>query len=92
MQILEIWFERVIGTPFELELGRHPVGFEYEKREATTYLRRTAKPWVVYTFRFFDDINEDIVSIAEAIEHRYHKDIRVYRMRFNTVAAPSISD
>lgn len=92
---LEIWFDRALGTPFELELNRLPTTIEYERREATTFKRRTATPWLVYVFRHLptgpDDV-VDIIEIANRVEERYKKAVRIYQSAINTGAVPSVSD
>ena len=92
---LEIWFDRALGTPFELELNRMPATIEYERRDATTYKRRTATPWLVYAFRHV--ISEadiaTIIEIANRVEERYKKRVRIYpSVHLNTDAAQPTSD
>ena len=89
---LEIWFDRALGTPFELELSRQPQTYEFERREATTFKRRTATPWLVYIFRDCDGVPTEVINIAEAVEERYRKPVRIYPMILNTAPAQSTSD
>lgn len=73
----EIWLPNGLGGAFEEQLMKLPEAYEYERRDAITYKRRTMSSWIVYAFELDIELDaEPIIAVAEKVQQRYQKEVR----------------
>lgn len=87
---LVIWLDRSLGSAFESKLYAAGIpDLEFERREATTYVKRQQIPWLTYHFYLEDhDLAKDLMLIAKEVNDRYQKEVRFYEYAFQVHKNP----
>lgn len=80
---MEIWIPNGLGGAFDDQLQRLPKAFEYERRDAVTYHRRTVDSWIVYSFEpTTTGETQQLMAVAEKVRDRYQKEVRYKEIQF----------
>lgn len=82
-KLLEIWIPNGLGGAFDDQLMKLPKAFEYERRDAVTYHRRTVESWIVYSFESTTTgETQQLMGAAEKVKDRYRKEVRYREVQF----------